>query len=814
MFWPEEYKHIRHATPSEDGSCINEDCWGKRRDIVQDTPNGTCLCQICGTVQYKHQSIVYDEEKRSFGQDKDGDKGVDNRRTSVVHATLDLSKLAKPLQAAAPDAEMPAQTAFVTTEDEDEEGGEDDRIKWKLKTPVMNWGLSRRSQIGEGLRVLCDNGFVSFDQVQEGLQELDLCIRAVVHNESAWHSHYMANSAFWTCVFAMRLKERELGEWVVRGRCVADVDEARSKWTMENMHAVLVGDRSKGFRSEGGGDGAYLTKVGANSGRKHGFGSAVLRDDLKKRKFDVRNLGTNEMQLKKVQSLNAILVAAGLAPLSAPILALQEPSRHIFTAPTSARAKAELAAASRFQNTSGQTRKSAFLKSRAIFVKPTPKTKPRVSDFVPMGQHDDDVIPGIEELYTDSERCQWHKKQLTSKFLRAPSPGADLVPSEAVQIPSEGEEDPEEKKQSLMNAALGLAPKQLFAQPISAAPVAADPVAELKRRQGEQLAALQREQQEQLEALQANQDGAVFREQAYESSDFSDDEAFFAANQIQVADVAVQDQVKAAAAAKPDLPPAVVARMKRINKAKQKQRDGIELTKCDVADLDWWSRVDVKRLEEHGEVVAVAKPREVSWETRVKRIREEREKTERREQRRAQRDMREHEKRLKEAERKGVAQERLLAHEAADKAKADRRAKRDHDRIERSNAKLNSAIQKKRDTEQERIQKKRGEAFAKLERAEKNNRTACALMPGFGGELKLKIHMPTRSLPKPKQQLPCDNTYATFFSNSRFAEHKGITALPLPNSLPGDCVRINLQTRPGLREGTRAHKRKSDEGAE
>ena len=65
-----------------DGRCINEECCAAPRDIFADDHSGTNVCQLCGMVQSMYSTIVYEEDKRTFGEDKDGEKGADHRRTA------------------------------------------------------------------------------------------------------------------------------------------------------------------------------------------------------------------------------------------------------------------------------------------------------------------------------------------------------------------------------------------------------------------------------------------------------------------------------------------------------------------------------------------------------------------------------------------------------------------------------------------------------------------------------------------------------------------------------------------------------------
>ena len=77
--------------------------------------------------------------------------------------------------------------------------------------------------------------------------------------------------------------------------------------------------------------------------------------------------------------------------------------------------------------------------------------------------------------------------------------------------------------------------------------------------------------------------------------------------------------------------------------------------------------------------------------------------------------------------------------------------------------------------------------------------------------------MPIKPLPKPRRELPCAGTYAQFYANNRLTPQDGSTRVPLPGpyARPGEYgVRVELKTRPGARDGTRAHKRKATEEAE
>ena len=915
MFWPEDAHLIkRHPERALGGGCINEECCGTRRDIVTDHHAGTDVCTLCGIVQSTHSAIVYEEDKRTFGQDKDGEKGADNRRTSAV-MDRDLSDLSKPLPgkrlvkaplaysaptveavAAVAAASPPLPTAgalddtssvsSVSTEesDDDESDGEGDpnvdRVRWKLKMPVMQWGTTRQSQIREGLFVMKQNGFISHDQTVQAQGEADACLRVVVHDEPTWRSHHMASSAYWTCALTMKMKEREWREWIIRGKNAEAVDEARAKWTMESMHAVLLGDKSKGFRSHGEGGGEYLTNVGSNVGRKYGFGLAVYGSKVKRRKLDVRKLGTKEMQLKKMASLNAVMIEANVPPMPGGISRLEQPGRHLYAATNTAREKAENKVVDKFNKYSQSDRKSDFLKSRGLFIGTRPHKQP-VQEFVPMGQQDVDIIPGIEDMYTHKERQAWTQQQNSKRVQRAPSPSENLEPLDQAQIPSDGEEDPEQQKDNFLDATLGLVPKKLSfpkpAEPESSqstvvadsepepAEPAEDPAIAMQRQQADALAAFQAQQADALAAFQTQQSDAAAARPEHSSSvatseleesssdddsdsddDFSEDDEygepivetgprregddtaseppdadepnsddeFFTANRTEVADQSTQAVAVAAGASKPDLPAAVVARMKRVKKAKWKQQNDVELTKSDLADLDWWSRVDVQKLQEDGEVVAIRRKKEVTWEQRAKRMREHRDKTANRDRRRAERDLRHELKRQKEDEKKGVKEDRRLARIAEDQAKLDRRAARDGLNLTRANDKLTGAINKQRKTAQQRIEKKRAKIIAKLAMAQKYNRIVAVAVEGMPDELRLKIRMPVKPLPKPRRELPCAGTYAQFYANNRLTLQDGSTPVPLPvpYARPGeDGVRVELKTRPGAREGTRAHKRKAEE---
>ena len=170
MYWPEDAHLWKQPEPRADGGCINEECCGTRRNLFIDEHGGNTVCDLCGTVQSTHQNIVYAEEKRTFGEDKDGEKGGDHRRTSVVmdRKLADLSKppagkktiVAPPtlaLVAAIDQSSLPAShpasqsgddcssVSSVSTEESEESDGDGDadKVRWQLQQPALQWGTTR-----------------------------------------------------------------------------------------------------------------------------------------------------------------------------------------------------------------------------------------------------------------------------------------------------------------------------------------------------------------------------------------------------------------------------------------------------------------------------------------------------------------------------------------------------------------------------------------------------------------------------------------------------------------------------------------------
>lgn len=230
----------------------------------------------------------------------------------------------------------------ASAEAADEKAAE--RKVFKLKIPPMQWGKTRQAQIYAGLGVMRELGFISFDQRDDTMRDVNKCLSTVlwdtVDDPVTWSLQHMASAGFWTNVFTMRAKYIEWGEWVVRGKSKKVVDHACEAWTLDNMQNALLGDKSKNFRDADGGDGSYVSQIGNDAGRKNGFNRWVAGSKDKRRQLDVRPLGSPEKRQLKLNALNLVLREAGLGPLPEPILLQLQPEPFYYDASNSSREQA------------------------------------------------------------------------------------------------------------------------------------------------------------------------------------------------------------------------------------------------------------------------------------------------------------------------------------------------------------------------------------------------------------------------------------------------------------------------------------------
>lgn len=222
-----------------------------------------------------------------------------------------------------------------------------------------------------------------------------------------------------------------------------------------------------------------------------------------------------------------------------------------------------------------------------------------------------------------------------------------------------------------------------------------------------------------------------------------------------------------------DLPSGVVAKMKRVLKAYEKAQCGAKLTKQEEADVEWWSRVDVKRLLEDGEVHVPRRKKELSVEQLLAKRRKFSEAEEKRTTRATEKELRDA---LKEAERQRKIAKRQASRDKKDAAQMARlvgSVQRHKDRDARARSRLNEHIAKQLQSEQTKLSRKRERAAEHMAKAIKNNHTAAVALPSSAnGEAPMKLFLPKRPVPKHENAKTYEG-HARFVANSLSAQRSG-----------------------------------------
>ena len=240
-------------------------------------------------------------------------------------------------------------------------------------------------------------------------------------------------------------------------------------------------------------------------------------------------------------------------------------------------------------------------------------------------------------------------------------------------------------------------------------------------------------------------------------------------------------------------------RIRRCFKAQAKQERGIELTKTDVKDLEWFEQL---QIGEAGEVFLQRKKKQRTWEQAVAKQRKEHGIKVRREARRKERDERREAKQALEDERKAVSAEKRQARVLKEQGRVERRRLRDEARAGRNWSLVKTKLSDEFKRRRERFMAKQAKAIQKLERAKKNNRCKAVAIPQADDtKLMLKIHMPNSKLGK-KRPRPAGmgvGAGGTFRSMGEV----GPDGVPIPIGFRNTGeVRINFSA-PGKRSGTR-----------
>ena len=221
--------------------------------------------------------------------------------------------------------------------------------------------------------------------------------------------------------------------------------------------------------------------------------------------------------------------------------------------------------------------------------------------------------------------------------------------------------------------------------------------------------------------------------------------------------------------------------------------------------IDWYERIDMDKFQETGIIEVPRKKRFKTFEMMM-RAKQKLAGAER--ARKNRQDLRDINSRLRFMQRQEVEQNREEAaarREAKLARKAQRRTDRFHKRVGKANKKLNFVVKGARDREQTRLEKVRIKAQEQWAKLQGSKRSKCVY---FGGGL-LKIHCYTAP---PKPLPPAPEGYKRFFSNDERFLTEGGLHVPSQSADPygSMCRVVDINPRPGHREGTRSHKRKAD----
>lgn len=211
---------------------------------------------------------------------------------------------------------------------------------WRVLDPER-WSNNRLTQIHESLEVFHQNGFITQDGVKWGVRAGGSMLGVVVADPKACETKAMACPSYWAihlCQIAFSRRDNGDG-FKVSSRHQEELDRAVECWSMENMHKVLLGDKSKSFKDVSKG-GEFQTEISSQAARKNKIPVWALRGDARRKRLDVRPLGDESQQIKKTASFFEIFKQAGLDednPVDPRIVNRQPPDTHMFQSSGSAR---------------------------------------------------------------------------------------------------------------------------------------------------------------------------------------------------------------------------------------------------------------------------------------------------------------------------------------------------------------------------------------------------------------------------------------------------------------------------------------------
>lgn len=651
---------------------------------------------------------------------------------------------------------------------------------WRVQNPG-HWAEVRLVQIEQGLHVFREAGFLYRDDIARCVNWACSMLSVVLSDVSACEERAMASSSYWTihlCQIGFSYLDSGEG-YKICSHSMAEINEKVECWTMSNMHKLLSGEKSKAFKDLSRG-GEYLTQVSSQAARKNRFGRWATRGNARTKNLDIRPLGDEEAQQAKTATFFMLWDAAGLPAVDTRIRERRPPNTHLFAKSQSARSrKADQVLGSRDALLATQSigrilhaEKRASMGpvkgsgiQAALFAAPKrPVSVVRVADLSD-DEVDDDGVP-IPRASHPSHPTHPSEDEPTGRFCPA-------------ELPSDDEEDVAEKKESVLVSLLQ------DASAVSA------------------VSAVRTEEFESSDDDSGNNDSDNNEDDPSES----DNESASEEPQSGPREEGASYEVMASESKKMLLDSISDRERERVEQAlsdKQKQLRGETLTKCQLKNIDWLSRISMNSLM-NGEFKIIRRARQPTVEQmmkrRLKQAAIERRKKALQELRDARQNLQiELRKQLDERTRERFENRLKLL-----QAKEVRKQQRQERRIQVANAKLNARVQSQRETERKRRLFYEERASKSIEYAKKRKVDAVALV----GETKLKIllHPKKRKEPPPPPENIVAGSYAELFKvqrrqASRATNAVAVATAPLQGK-PG-AIRVVMKPRAGKRGGTRA----------
>jgi hypothetical protein len=672
---------------------------------------------------------------------------------------------------------------------------------WHVKHPKQ-WADNRVVQIEQGLLVFYHAGFIHYDTVVKCTNWAGFMLAVVLVDPSAWEMHAMASSSYWAihlCQIGFALQDSGEG-YKICGRSRDELHEKKECWSLNNMHKVLSGDKSKRFKDFSKG-GTYVTDISSEVARKNKIAWWSMRGDERTKHLDIRPLGDETMQERKTASFFQVWDAADLPQgeeqLVSRIRDRRPPDTHLYSDSHSAKSEVSkrvmsssvgMIAMKAINRTNHCAKRAVMGPVCGSGIKSDMKAallnKPRPRVDLPMESSDDEL--------DDNGMPMAHRKGPSSRNCGVEANESDVLFGRA-EAPSDDEEDRKQNTVDLLEAALK------------------SPMADACNPETRNVSST------------PSEDGVVDDDDHPSSSDDSEEESSDdeseSGGDTEQSDVDTPDGPREEGVSS-TLPENLYAhgtqilkeslsikdrdKVERALDAKRLQHRGQQLTKGQLALLDWLSKIDLVSLRE-GNLKINRRKAQPTFDQLQKRLSKEAEARRRKEAtellRVAREDLQvELRKQLDEKSRERL-QNRLKKLEA----KEARKTRRHHRRVERANFRLNNTVRKQREQEQSRKRKYQEQAAKKLEYAKKRKISAAVRTGPLS--MTILLHQKEEDPPIREQDLIA-STYINKFAIERRLAQRSTNAVSVAMpSLKGkgeSVVRVVMKPRPGKRGGTRA----------